>query len=239
MRAQRIRPSAQAGESVDKRWLRRQVLAWFDGHGRVFPWRERPDPYRVLVAEILLQRTRADLVLPVYEQFIARYPEPESLATARPAEVVDLLRPLGYVHRSARLPSLGRQLGERHDGQVPSSKKLLLELPGVGDYVANAVLAVAFGERRPLLDPNVIRLLGRATGIGSRLARPRSDPALWAQVASLLPRLRSTSFSLALIDLGATVCRPRRPRCGSCPLRSRCGALSAGLVQPETRADEL
>jgi A/G-specific adenine glycosylase len=217
-----------ASEGIDPRWLRRRVLAWFDEHGRDFPWRERRDPYRVLIAEILLQRTRADLVPLVFERFIARYPDALSLARATPDQVVRLLRPLGFAHRSARLPQLGREIVERHGGHVPRRKEELLLLTGVGEYVANAVLTVAFSERRPLLDPNVIRLLERVTGRRSARARPRDDPALWAQVESVLPRSRPADFALGLVDLGATICRARRPRCDVCPLHDRCVALARG-----------
>jgi A/G-specific adenine glycosylase len=222
--------SAVAG--VDKRWLRRCALRWFDEHGRLFPWRGRSDPYRVLIAETMLQRTRADLVVPTYQEFISRYPDPRSLASAEPAAVIRLLRPLGFAHRNARVPCLGRELVERHGGHVPKRKEDLLALSGVGEYIANAVLAVGFGERRALLDPNVIRVLARATGIASARSRARSDPALWEATEALLPRLRSTNFSLALIDIGAGICRPRRPRCRECPFHSRCRALAAGAVRP-------
>jgi A/G-specific adenine glycosylase len=217
-------------DAVFKRWLRRRVLRWFDVHGREFPWRERPEPYRVLLAELLLQRTRADLVLGLYEPFVSRYPSAAALAAASSAEVVAFLRPLGFAHRSARLPDVARQLCEQHGGEVPASKEALLALPGVGEYVANAVLAVAFGERRPLLDPNVIRLVGRVTGRASTRVRPREDESFWELLAALSPRERAADFGLALIDLGATVCRSRRPRCYECPLRARCAAFAAGDV---------
>jgi A/G-specific adenine glycosylase len=220
----------------EKRWLTTRVLEWFETSGRTFPWRERRDPYRVLIAELLLQRTRADLVLPLYEKFLYRYPDPAALAHARPEEVADFLRPLGFVHRSRRLPALAQALLERHGGTVPRSKTSLLALPGVGMYVANAVLAVAFNERRPLLDPNVVRLIDRFFGFGSPKARPRDDPAVWAFVETLLPRRSAPEFGLALIDLGALVCRPRRPRCPLCPLRARCLAFATGAVAPAPTA---
>jgi len=213
------------------RWLRRRVLGWFRKHGRDFPWRETEDPYPVLVAELLLQRTRADLVEPIYDRFLAAYPSPHALAKADPADAEELLRPLGFLHRSRRLPALGRALVDSHGGDVPRSKSDLLALPGVGEYVANAVLTVAFGRRMPLLDPNVIRLLDRVFGRTSTRARPRDDAELWEFVAHLLPRRNAREFSLALVDLGAVVCR-RRPRCFECPLRSRCDAFLSGSVEP-------
>jgi A/G-specific adenine glycosylase len=219
-------------DAAQKRWLTTNALTWFDLSGRTFPWRERREPYRILIAELLLQRTRADLVLPVYERFLRRYPDARALAKASPQEVVDFLRPLGFLHRSSRLPALAREIVERHGGSVPRSKTALLALPGVGDYVANAVLAIAFGERRPLLDPNVARLVERVFDRPSTRARPRDDRALWQFIEGLLPRRRANEFSLALIDLGALVCRSKRPRCFSCPLRPRCQAFALGRVSP-------
>jgi A/G-specific adenine glycosylase len=223
-------------EPEHARWLRRRVRAWFKASGRSFPWRERRDPYRVLIAELLLQRTRADLVLPLYEEFVALYPNPSALAAADEREVLDFLRPLGFCHRSARLPALGRALCAQHRGRVPRSKAALLALPGVGEYVANAVLALAYNQRRPLLDPNVIRLLGRVFGLRSTRARPRDDPAQWSLVEELLPQRNAADFGLALIDLGALVCLSRRPRCFECPLRERCQAFATLDVSPAAPA---
>jgi A/G-specific adenine glycosylase len=221
-----------ADDSRRARWLRERVLAWFASSGRAFPWRETHDPYHVLIAELLLQRTRADLVEPLYRRFVTEYPDAKALANADPVRVSEVLRPLGFAHRTARLPNLGRALVERHGGRIPRERADLLALPGVGEYVANAVRAVAFGEQEPLLDPNIIRLIGRVFGLRSDRARPRDDPALWSFIRSLLPRARAREFNLALVDLGAMVCRTRRPRCYSCPLRRRCMAFAAGEVTP-------
>jgi A/G-specific adenine glycosylase len=218
--------------SPDAHWVRRRVLSWFHRSGREFPWRESSDPYAVLIAEVLLQRTRADLVEPIFRQFIAAYPDARALAHADPAAVFDVLRPLGFVQRSARLPELGRALVEQHSGAVPRSFSGLVGLPGVGRYVANAVLVVAFEERRPLVDPNVLRVLERAFGFRSTRPRPRDDEKVWAFVGELLPHRAAREFNLALVDLGAVVCRVRRPRCGECPLNPRCRALQEGEVTP-------
>ena len=120
---------------------------------------------------------------------------------------------------------------------MPQSKDELLALTGVGQYVANAVLAVAFGQRQPLLDPNVIRVVTRVTGRRSTRSRPREDRELWALLASLVPAKRSADFGLALVDLGSTTCRTRRPRCYNCPLRPRCIAFATGAVEPADLSD--
>jgi A/G-specific adenine glycosylase len=145
-----------------------------------------------------------------------------------------ILHPLGLAHRSLRLPALGRSLVNDHQGQVPSSFSALAALPGVGRYTANAVLTVAYRQRRPLLDPNVIRLIERVFDRRSDRSRARDDSELWAFVESLLPERGAREFNLALVDLGATVCRPRRPRCSECPLAERC--LAAGRQTAQTAA---
>jgi A/G-specific adenine glycosylase len=208
------------------------MLAWFRSSGRSFPWRKTDDPFQVLVAELLLQRTRADLVEPLFRDFVAAYPDANHLAHAEQAAVVDLLRPLGFVHRTARLPSLGKALVERHAGEVPGSFAALVALPGVGNYVANAVLTIAFGERRPLLDPNVLRVVDRAFDRRSSRPRPRDDPSMWMFIEELTPTRQGREFNLALVDLGAVVCRARRPRCHEGPLRARCLAYSRGKMEP-------
>jgi A/G-specific adenine glycosylase len=210
------------------------MRGWFIRYSRDFPWRRSRDPYGVLIAELLLQRTRADLVPGMYGRFLDCYPDAGALAAADVEEVVELLRPLGFLHRSARLPALGRALVDRFDGQVPDSETELLTLPGVGRYVANAVLLLAFGKARPLLDPSVIRVLTRALGLTSTRARPREDPALWSALSGLVSRRDPVPVALGLIDLGAVVCVARRPRCGSCPLNPRCVAFQSGAVLPRS-----
>lgn len=213
-------------------WLRRRVRRWYSENGRAFPWRETGDPFHILIAEVLLQRTRADLVPAVYEQFISRFPNPEALSEAPSVDVVTMLRPLGLAHRSARLPSLGRALVEDFDARVPQNEAALRSLPGVGRYVANAVLLLAFDEPRPLVDPNVIRLLERVVGVSSTRSRPREDHGLWRLVERIVPRRSPRAVALGLIDLGALVCLPRRPRCAGCPLRTRCTAFQSGRFSP-------
>jgi A/G-specific adenine glycosylase len=210
-------------EAIDRLWHRQ--------NGRRYPWRETSDPYQILIAELLLQRTRTDVVERTYPRFVATYPTSASLAAADPGDVESLLRPLGFVHRTRRLPELARALLERHAGRVPTTEGELLALPGVGRYVTNAVLTLAYGRRRPLLDPNVIRLLDRALGVGSARARPRDDAALWDALADLVPTRHAREFALGLVDLGAVVC-VRRPRCYECPLRPRCAAFQSGGVVP-------
>jgi A/G-specific adenine glycosylase len=224
-------PIAHAS-TEDIQWLRRRIRAWSARNARDFPWRETRDPYEVLLAELLLQRTRADLVPPVLDALLRRYPSPGRLAAASPDDVVELMRPLGFTHRSARLPHIGRELCARFEGEVPRTDDELMSLPGVGRYVASAVLVMAFGLSRPLLDPNVYRLLQRCLGVTSDRTRPRDDDRLWSLVAAITPARDPRPVALGMIDLGAVVCRPRRPRCVVCPLRPRCRAFRDDLVRP-------
>jgi A/G-specific adenine glycosylase len=220
-------------EELDIAWLRRRVRRWFADHERDFPWRRTSDPFEILIAELLLQRTRADLVPVLFAQFIHRYPDARALAEASPEEVVEQLRPLGFLHRSARLPALARALVDDFGGRVPDDEAALMTLPGVGRYVANAVLLLAFGQPRPLLDPNVIRLLDRCIDVGSIRRRPREDQELWRLLERIVPRRAPRAVALGLIDLGSLVCLPRRPHCGRCPLRGRCLAFQSGEVAPK------
>jgi A/G-specific adenine glycosylase len=213
------------------------VLSWALAHGRDFVWRRNSEPFDVLLAELLLHRTRADVVEAIFVQLRATYPTPQALARADEESVVELLRPLGYAHRARRLPSLGVALVERHDGRVPDQRDELLALPGVGPYIANAVLALAFGKPAALLDPNVIRIIGRVFGVRSDRARPRDDPMLWAFLEQLVPISKPAEFGLALVDLGALICVPRRPACAECPLSARCTAYRSGDVEPAVSSD--
>jgi A/G-specific adenine glycosylase len=176
----------------------------------------------------MLQRTRADLVVPVYEEVIERYPSAGALAQAPPREVENLLRPLGYSHRNARIQAAARACEEG----VPRTLPGLLAIPGVGRYAASATLCFAFGRRLAIVDPNVIRVLDRL-GLGSSIrSRPRDDPSLWEAANVLVPRGAAREWNFGLLDLGALVCRPKA-RCNECPLLSWCptGASSVSAAE--------
>ena len=205
------------GHGRDLQLIRRRLLRWYRENGRDFPWRHTRDPWAVLLAELMLQRTRADLVVPVYVEVLRRYPTAAALADAQPDDVEALLRPLGYLHRNARL----RAAADACRDGVPRTMAALLRVPGVGRYAATATLSFAFGRRLAVIDPSVIRVLDRL-GLGSSLrARPRDDPALWSAATAALPRRGSRKWNYAVLDLGALICRPT-PRCPECPLLQVC-----------------
>lgn len=197
-------------------------------HGRQFPWRQEREPFGVLLAELLLHRTRADAVAAVFPLIRRRWPTAAKLADADVATLLTELRPLGFSHRSRRIHQLAKTLVSEHAGTVPRDRASLLALPGVGPYIANAVMVIAYGAHLPLVDPNSIRVVSRVFGYASARARPRDDPVLWDFVQTLVPAKRAADFGLALVDLGALVCLPKRPRCSECPLRGRCLAVRAG-----------
>jgi A/G-specific adenine glycosylase len=202
--------------------VRRRVLAWYRVDGRELPWRYREDPWQVLLAELLLQRTRADLVVPVYDRVLKLWPTALDLAAADPAHVAAELRPLGFEHRNERVQRAARACSSG----VPRTLKGLLEIHGVGRYAATATLCFAFGRRLAVLDPTVIRVLGRL-GLGSSArSRPREDTQLWSAAQALVPSRRARTWNYALLDFGSLVCRVK-PRCQECPLLELCPTGSA------------
>lgn len=199
--------------------MARRLLSWGRSHRRDFPWRTTADPFRVLVAEVLLQRTRAETVVPVYRAVFARWRGARELADARTSSIAAVIRPLGLVQRAARLRELASAV---HDsGGVPRDVPTLMTLPGVGRYVANATAEVAFGARAPTVDGVSARVYRRFFGLPEG-APAVTDEALWTLVEEVTPRTSHREWNWAVLDLAAAVCTPRTPDCGACPLRSRC-----------------
>ncbi len=201
------------------REFRRNLMAWGGRNRRSFPWRETDDPFRVLIAEVLLQRSRGSTVAVVYERLFARWPEAESLAKARGASIASVIRPLGLVRRAATLRSLAQEIVRR--GGVPSDVEDLRSLPGVGPYAAGATAAVAFGAKAHVVDGVTARVYRRYFGLDDDLPAS-NDRALWRVVADATPSRSVNEWNWAVLDLAATVCLPRIPRCEVCPLRLHC-----------------
>jgi A/G-specific adenine glycosylase len=195
------------------------LLRWGEGHRRSFPWRETDDPFRILIAEVLLQRSRGKTVAVVYERLFARWPTSEALSRARIDSIGAVIRPLGLVRRATTLKALASEVVSR--GGVPDSMPDLLELPGVGRYAASATLAVGFGKRAPVVDGVSARVYRRFFGLDSAIPAT-SDAGLWELVSSATPRQRIREWNWSVLDLAASICLPKVPRCEECPLRSRC-----------------
>lgn len=230
----RLRPSNCAPPSHHARAVShfsRTLIAWQRRAGRHdLPWQAARDPYRIWLSEIMLQQTQVSAVIPYYERFVARFPDVRSLARASQHEVLRLWSGLGYYARARNLHRSARIVAQRRAGRFPDTAEGLAQLPGVGRSTAGAIAAFAFGQRAPILDGNVKRLLARCFGIEGYPGEAQVTQRLWTLAESLLPRRAIEPYTQALMDLGATVCTRRRPRCAQCPLRAQCIALLEGRV---------
>jgi A/G-specific adenine glycosylase len=201
-------------------FLRRALKAWGRRNLRRFPWRDTSNPYRVLIAELMLRRTRPGQVLPIYETFLKRYPSPQALAGARDADLCRLLAPLGLRWRARNIVAVARQLATVTPA-VFHDTTLLRRLPGVGEYVASAVQVMVFERPEVVIDTNVIRVLARYWGLTIHPEARRQRT--FRQVAQdCVPRQGAKLYTLALLDLGSSVCITPRPRCNLCPLKPQC-----------------
>jgi A/G-specific adenine glycosylase len=213
--------------------LARRLLAWWDAKRRDLPWRaapgETPDPYRVWLSEVLLQQTTAAAAAPYYARFLQRWPRVEALAAASLDEVIEAFAGLGYYARARNLHACAQEIARR-GGRFPDTEAGLRALPGVGAYTAAAVAAIAFGERAAAVDGNVARIMARLAALPTPPSKAHA--AISAAAADLVPADRPGDFAQALMDLGATVCRPRNPDCAACPLSADCAAALAG--EPES-----
>ena len=214
--------------------LRAALLAWYDEHRRALPWRappgERADPYRVWLSEIMLQQTTTAHAAPYFEAFVRRWPTVDDLAGAEDGEVMAAWAGLGYYARARNLLACAREVQARHGGQFPADEVALRSLSGVGRYTAAAVTAIAFEAPANVVDGNVERVMARLFALETPL--PAAKPQLTALAAVFVTPERPGDWAQALMDLGATVCRPRAPLCDACPWRSACRAFASGA--PET-----
>lgn len=205
-----------------------RLLAWFTPHARDLPWRRERTPYRVWVAEVMLQQTQVETVVPYYERFLIRFPTVQALAGATLEEVLKAWEGLGYYARARHLHAAARQLVAAHEAQLPGAFEDLLALPGVGRYIAGAVASIAFGRDVVAVDGNARRVLCRVFGIQEDVTRLGAQRRLEALAANLLPQGRAGAFNEALMELGATVCTSRVPGCDHCPLRDLCWVCAEG-----------
>ncbi|MBC7217729.1 MAG: A/G-specific adenine glycosylase [Candidatus Caldatribacterium sp.] len=194
------------------------LLAWFGDNARNFPWRREYTPYRVWVAEVMLSQTQAPRVVPYYERFLARFPDVFSLASASEEEVFLFWEGLGYYRRARDLHRTARILSEQFAGKFPRDYRTLRSLPGIGPYIASALLAIGYNEPVLALEANGRRVLSRFFGLPGK----RISQEVAAALSSSIPQGEPRSFNQALMDFGATVCTPRCPKCPSCPLREPC-----------------
>jgi A/G-specific adenine glycosylase len=224
-------PSGQRGKPAGPDAA--DLLAWYDRHRRALPWRappgERSDPYRVWLSETMLQQTTVKAVAPYYARFLARWPSLEALAAASRDEVLAAWAGLGYYARARNLHACARALVDRHGGQFPTSESALRDLPGIGAYTAAAIAAIAFDVPATPVDGNIERVIARLYALGMPLPAGKAEVARRAR--ALTPAKRAGDFAQALMDLGATICTPKKPACALCPWNAVCVAHGRGEAE--------
>jgi A/G-specific adenine glycosylase len=222
LRGQRAKPKA-APEAAT-------LLAWYDVSARVLPWRARggakSDPYRVWLSEVMLQQTRVETVLPYYAKFLARWPDVMSLANARQEEVLSAWAGLGYYARARNLHACAKAVVAEFAGRFPEEEAELRRLPGIGVYTSAAVSAIAFGRKATPVDGNIERVMSRLFAVEEKL--PAAKKTLARLAAEMTPAHRAGDFAQALMDLGATICTPKRPACAICPWMDACITRARG-----------
>jgi len=213
----------------------KSLLGWYDRHARKLPWRVepkerargvRPDPYRVWLSEVMLQQTTVAAVKPYFETFVRRWPDVGALAEAHRDEVMKAWAGLGYYARARNLKACAERVAAEHGGRFPETSAELRKLPGIGEYTAAAIAAIAFDEAVPVVDGNIERVIARVHAIETPL--PAAKPIIREHQANLTPRERAGDYAQAMMDLGATICTPKRPACSLCPWSGDCAAREAG-----------
>lgn len=230
--------TAYAPDPVDDGTPASLLLVWYDRHHRRLPWRispeasrrgERPDPYRIWLSEVMLQQTTVAAVKPYFDTFTTRWPTVEALAAAQTEDVMKAWAGLGYYSRARNLKKCAEAVVDRHGGVFPDNEAELKALPGIGDYTAAAIAAIAFDRPAAVVDGNVERVVARLKAIDAAL--PAAKPTIRKQVAAMVPLERAGDFAQATMDLGATICTPRRPSCILCPLAEMCAARALGTPE--------
>ena len=225
--ADRREPPPQATEIAPS------ALDWYDRHRRDLPWRSppgcRPDPYHVWLSEVMLQQTTVATVAGYFHRFVARWPTVVDLAAAEREEVLKEWAGLGYYARARNLHACAVAVVERHGGRFPATADALRSLPGIGDYTSAAIAAIAFGQPAAVMDGNIERVISRLFAVTEAL--PGSKPLLKGLVADVTPQRRPGDFAQAMMDIGAGICTPRRPKCMVCPLSSWCDGRAQGIAE--------
>lgn len=205
------------------------LLGWYDANARALPWRTSGEPYHIWISEVMLQQTQVATVIPYYERFLEAFPTVEALAAADQDQVNKRWEGLGYYSRAAHLKAAAEALVADHGGELPDTAGDLIRLPGIGPYTAGAIASIAFGERTPAVDGNVMRILSRFTADETPVNTGKSRAHYTPVAANLLPAHRPGDFNQALMDLGAMICTPKAPNCPACPWQAYCAANKEAL----------
>jgi A/G-specific adenine glycosylase len=224
---------ARAGVPPTARRLSSRLVAWFGEHARDLPWRRTRDPYAIWISEIMLQQTQVKTVIPYWERWMRALPTVAALARAPWENVLKLWEGLGYYTRARNLQRAAELIRRQHRGEFPRELDAVLALPGIGRYTAGAICSIAFGQPAPILDGNVTRVLARLGAIRDDVRSARVQRRLWALAEDLVRTApgRCSELNQALMELGATICTPRNPQCGECPIRSDCRARRVGRAE--------
>ena len=206
------------------------LLVWYDANKRDLPWRRTRDPYAVLVSEMMLQQTRVDTVIRYYNDFMGRFPDVYALAHASEADVLNAWKGLGYYSRARNLHRCAKRIAAQC-GEFPDTLSGWRALPGVGDYIAAAVMSIALKKPCAAVDGNVLRVISRLNGLNGDIASPAVRKDIKTRVQRMIPQDRASDFTQALMELGALVCKPSSPDCGNCPLTVLCKALAQDAIQ--------
>ncbi|SRR5579884_922592 len=213
--------------------FRRLLLRWYRKNGRDLPWRRTRDPYAILVSELMLQQTQVATVVPYYKKWLRQFPDFAALARASQQDVLRAWQGLGYYARALNLRDAARIIMQRHGGEFPRAIDQMQQLPGIGKYTACAVASFAFNQAAPIVESNTARVLARLYNLRESIDSQPGRAHLWREAARLLPRNNAAHYNAALIDLGALVCIPRKPRCGICPVRRFCRAKNPARLPIE------
>ena len=220
-------------QQQDAVWFSNQLVSWYQQHGRkTLPWQLEKTPYKTWLSEIMLQQTQVATVIPYFECFLARFNDVEALAAAELDEVLHLWTGLGYYARARNLHKAAKVIVTQHRGQFPLGFEQVLALPGIGRSTAGAVLSLALGQHYPILDGNCKRVLARFAAVPGWPGDKATEQTLWQLAEQITPKQTVAQFNQAMMDLGATICTPRTPACGICPLRDLCAGFASGT--PET-----
>ena len=216
---------------MEKLCFTQSVLDWYDAGHRSLPWRMTRDAYRIWVSEIMLQQTRAETVISYYERFLARYPTVESLAESPEEDLLKMWEGLGYYSRARSLQKAAKIIVAEHGGSLPADVDKLRALPGIGDYTAGAIASIAFGISAAAVDGNVERVICRYYAIKDTVGTPAVRKMITERTQALVPRDRPGAFANAMMEMGATMCTPKNPKCLLCPVRESCLGFAQGIAQ--------
>ncbi len=207
------------------------LLEWYAVYARRLPWRDHPDPYAIWISEIMLQQTRVETVIDYFTNWMQAFPDIETLANSSEQDVLRQWEGLGYYSRARNIHKTARILQSEYDGQLPTDPQTLQKLPGIGRYTAAAISSIAFGMDQAALDGNIRRILSRIFDISLPIRTPAAEKLFWELAEENLPSGQAGDYNQALMDLGATICLPGKPRCLLCPLQQHCLAYKRGVQE--------